>query len=434
MVRATMVSCVGFGVVFVSSVVVSRLLGVEGKGVFSLFMTTVSGLWIVATVGIPQGQMYHASRDSRWLSHFMANAYLLSVVTGGTVALVYFWGGRELGLKHVTALDLSALVAGVVAVPAGVLLIYQRQYLLVLGRFELAKAAGAVSLTLPLVGYVFLYLLGYVEVNAFVWAFTASQLLCFPVFLIPARRAGPTQRQFSPELARRSLSFGVQQFASDVTLYVVTRVDFFLVLLYLGREGLGIYSVAAALAEIITRLSNEVGTMLYPVFAGRTLRQGAPVAALRTVTLMAVFTATILWVISGPLVRVLFGAPFADAVPAFRWLLVGSVAWSTTHVTWAYVSGALGRPAVGVLVFGLAASVDVLLNVVLLPHLGVTGASVAATMSYLLAAFLFLRLFAKSESCSLREALIANSSDVRRLWRAGRQAAGFTGGTLPVGS
>jgi O-antigen/teichoic acid export membrane protein len=61
------------------------------------------------------------------------------------------------------------------------------------------------------------------------------------------------------------------------------------------------------------------------------------------VTLMSVGVAVALGITSGPVVRILFGQAFADAVPALRWLLLGTVAWSTTNVTWPFVS-AEGRP------------------------------------------------------------------------------------------
>jgi O-antigen/teichoic acid export membrane protein len=272
-------------------------------------------------------------------------------------------------------------------------------------------------MSLPVIGYFGLHLAGHSGVPTFVGAYVASQLLCFAAFYVPCRRIGPPPGPFSVELARRSISFGFRHFASDIALYLTSRLDFFIVMLYLGERGLGIYSVAVGLAEITVRLSNEVGTMLFPIFARGSLRAGDAAAALRTLTLLAVGAATVLGLTSGPLVRILFGAAFVDAIPAFRWLLVGTVAWSTTNVTWPHTSAG-GRPGLGVFVFLLAAGVDLLLNVALLPRWGLVGASVAATSSYFVAALIFLHYFRAAEGCTLREALVPGASDSRRLWRA----------------
>jgi len=106
--------------------------------------------------------------------------------------------------------------------------------------------------------------------------------------------------------------------------------------------------VAVGLAEITIRLSNELGTMLFPIFAGGGLKAGQAATALRVVTLLSLGAAVVLGVASGPLVRVLFGQTFAEAVPAFRWLLLGTVAWSTTNVTWPHLAAG-GRPGSGCL-------------------------------------------------------------------------------------
>jgi len=128
-------------------------------------------------------------------------------------------------------------------------------------------------------------------------------------------------------------------------------------------------------------------------------------------------------------VQLLFGSPFAEAVPALRWLVVGTIAWSTTHVTWTYIS-ASGRPAIGIVVYSAASAVDVLLNVLLLPRLGVIGASISAAVSYIVAALLFLHFFRQTEACSLRQAFVVNASDLRLLWKAARAVAGRFGRLL----
>lgn len=432
-IRAAIISYAGFVGAFVASVVAARLLGVEGKGLFSFFLATVGGLMIAATLGVPQGQIYHASKSRHWLSHFMANAVVFSTLIGTAVAVAYLLGGRALGFKAVVPFAWPVLLAGIIAVPASLLLMYQRQYFLVMHRFELAKASGAVSQTLPLLGYLGLYLGGHIGVSTFVGTYVASQLLCFVAFRGLARRAGPVSGRFSLAFARRSLSFGCRQFASDIALYLTSRLDFFIVMLYLGPKALGIYSVAVGLAEITVRLSNEIGTMLFPIFARGELKTGQASTALRMVTLMSVSAAAVLGLTSAPLVRVLFGQAFAEAIPAFRWLLLGTVAWSTTNVTWPYVAAG-GRPGLGAFVFGLAAAVDVLLCVLLLPHWGITGASMAATSSYFVAAAIFLRFFRKSEGCTLREALLPDASDIRRLWKAVLQASRSIGGVAPESS
>jgi Na+-driven multidrug efflux pump len=73
-------------------------------------------------------------------------------------------------------------------------------------------------------------------------------------------------------------------------------------------------------------------------------------------------------------------------------------------------------------VFSVATGVDVLLNVILLPGLGVVGASIAATASYIAAGLVFFHLFRGAERCSIRTALVPKWSDLQVLWRAFAEA------------
>ena len=426
MVSAVIISYLGLVGSFVASVVASRLLGVEGKGLFSLFVATVTGLSLLATLGVHQGQLFQVSRHPEWLIHFMPNAIPFSLLSGGAIALLYFGGGWAIGFTDVLALGAFGVVAGIIVVPVGVLLIFQRQYFLALHRYELAKVQGTVAVALPLFAYIGLFLAGHTSLEAFLGVFVGSQVVCFIVFQLPLRRVGPEQHGFSRPLARSSLDFGLRQLASIVASYLMGRLDFFIVAQYLGARGLGIYSVAVGLAEITVRLSNEIGTMLYPAFSGRTLKPGQAAATLRLITFMAALAGGGLALVSGPLVRLLYGPAFTAVVPTLLWLLPGTIAWSTTHVTWTYVS-ASGRPAIGIFVYSAATAVDVLLNVVLLPRLGVVGASISAAASYGVAALLFLHFFRQSEPCSLRDAFIVKAADLRRLGKAARGAAGRLG-------
>ena len=421
MVSAVIISYLGLVGGFVASVIASRLLGVEGKGLFSLFIATVTGLSLLASLGVHQGQLFQVSRHPEWLMHFMPNAIPFSLLSGGAVALLYFGGGWALGAQDVLALGNFGIVAGIIVVPVGVLLIFQRQYFLALHRYELAKVQGTVAAALPLVAYIALFLARRTSLEAFLGAFVATQVVCYIVFQLPVSRVGPAQRGFSSPLARQSLSFGLRQLASIVASYLMGRLDFFIVAEYLGARGLGIYSVAVSLAEITVRLSNEIGTMLYPAFSGRILKPGKAAATLRLVTLMAALAGGGLALVSAPLVHLLFGSAFAQVVPTLLWLVPGTVAWSTTHVTWTYVS-ASGRPAIGIFVYSAATAVDVLLNIVLLPRLGVVGASISAATSYVVAALLFFHFFRQSEPTSMRDAFIVKASDLRRLWKAARGA------------
>jgi O-antigen/teichoic acid export membrane protein len=295
--------------------------------------------------------------------------------------------------------------------------IFQRQYLLAMGRYAGAKAQFAVSMLLPFFAYGILGILNLADWRFFVRAFAVAQAVLAVAMECAIARLDGWQSAPSLQLLRPSLGFGGRQYGTDVLMFLTARIDFFLVANALGNRGLGIYSVAVALSEIVSRMTHEIGTILFPEFASGRLGHGDGARVLRKTLLVAGLAALTTAAIGGFLIEGLFGQEFSGASVALRVLLLGTVAWSTTWVTWRHMA-ARGRPETGMLYFGAATALDVMLNIVLLPRWGILGASVASVASYSLAAGLFLRAFLAAERCTLGEAIVPTGRDAREVLRA----------------
>jgi len=415
---AMLISFGGMAATLISSVLVARLLGVQGKGVFTLFQVSVASLPALATLGIGQGQIFECVRNPDKLRHFMPNARLISFVAAGSTGLAFVVIGSLLNLGAFASMGALLKTAGVIAVPVLALGIFQRQYFLAIHEYGTSKTMAAVAQLLPLLAYLVLYAFGSVNVGTCVVAFVTTQVICGVAVEVIVRKLEPPKTSVSLGFAIDSVRFGVQQYLSDIAELLMGRLDFFLVGWLLGRGGLGIYSVAVALAEVPSRIPYELGIILFPAFAGGMVNQSRSAAILRKTLLIALGLAAILGAVSAPLTTVLYGTPYADAIPAFRWLLLGTVARSTLYVTWLHTS-AKGRPGMGIPIFSAAAAFDTAAVILLVPRFGVVGAAVAAAGSYWVAAIWFLRLFCKHEGCQYRDAILIRWSDVRTLLDSG---------------
>jgi O-antigen/teichoic acid export membrane protein len=344
----------------------------------------------------------------------MPNAYFMAFLLSGGIAGVYVLSTSLLRVSRWTALGWPMIAAVLIVVPVVSLSVFQRQYFLARHEYRLSKAIVALSQLLPLIAYAILFTIRQATLVNVVVAFVATQLLCSVIAEFFVSRTAPLARSFSFSFAKESIAFGIQQYLSGIVEFLMGRLDFFLVAFFLGRPELGIYSVAVAMAEITTRLPSELGTVLFPAFASGLLSPSRTAAMLRKTLFLAVIVAIGLAILSGPITIMLFGKQYSGAVPAFRCLLLGTVAWSTIYITWNRTSAG-GRPALGILVFGAAAAFDALANVFMLPHFGVVGGAIAASGSYLLASFLFLRIFCRTENCSYGEALLIRRSDLSEL-------------------
>lgn len=411
------ISFLGMAAAFVSNIALARLLGVEAKGLFSLFQVTVVGIVAFSGLGIGHGQMFYSTRDPQKLRHFMPNAYVMALTLGGGIGGVYVLSASSLRVDRWAALGWPMIAAALIVVPAVSLSVFQRQYFLARHEYRLSKAIVALSQLLVLIAYAILFSMSQATLMNVVVAFVATQVLCCVVAEFFISRTAPPARSFSFSFAKESVVFGIQQYLSGIVEFLMGRLDFFLVAFFLGRAGLGIYSVAVVMAEITTRLPSELGTVLFPAFASGHLDRSRATAILRKTLFLAVAVAVVLVVLSGPITIMLFGRQYSGAVSAFRCLLPGTVAWSTIYITWNRTSAG-GRPGLGILVFGAAAALDCIADVFMLPRFGVMGGAIAASGSYLLAGFLFLRIFCRTEGSSYREALLVRRSDLCELLKS----------------
>ena len=91
-----------------------------------------------------------------------------------------------------------------------------------------------------------------------------------------------------------------------------------------------------------------------------------------------------------PLIRLLYAPAFADVAAPLRWLLPGVVTLGVGKVVMAEL---LARKKVRETAYasGIAAVVNIAGNVTLVPHMGISGAALASTISYSLMSAILVR-------------------------------------------
>ena len=218
-----------------------------------------------------------------------------------------------------------------------------------------------------------IYLTGLIPlVVSFIWALRRlkTRLLPFP---------SP-----SVSLFRENLHYGMKAYVAALFSFLVLRIDLLMIQYMRGAEETGFYSIAAAVADLVYLLPVIVGTILFPRLSAMSSDQErwdfARIVA-RWVALMVLFIAGVVALVAEPLVALLYGRSFLPAVPALIWLMPGIVMLSINTIYMNYFAST-GMPPITVYSPGVAAVLNVLLNIKLIPSLGIVGASIASTVAY----------------------------------------------------
>jgi O-antigen/teichoic acid export membrane protein len=371
--------------------VYTRLLSPEQYGQYALVgaWTGLAGVvlffWLRA--GLVRFFAVYEGRQHAFLSS-------VALAFAGLVALVA--AAAAAGLAVVAPAARPLVLAGVALLACHALFELQRE----LARAELAPVRygmlGTASAVLSLVFGVALVLLGLGAVGALAGAAAGALVAVLP----PLARQLRVVRLHLADLAilRQLLRYGAPLTAAIALDFVVASSDRLLIGWLLSEEAVGRYAVGYDLAR------NGVGVMLtivhlaaYPLvvqaFEQRGPQGAAPQMERNLVAILAVGlpAATGLALVAGNIATVLLGAAFrADATTIIPVIAVAVVLGGAKVFHFDYSFQLSRRTGLQVWISGLAASLNVVLNLLWIPAFGIIGAAYATLVTYALALLLSL--------------------------------------------
>jgi PST family polysaccharide transporter len=377
--------------VFLSTLVLARLLAPKDFGLVGLALLIVGFLDVAKNLGVTSALIFRqdiADEDAD-------EVFVLNLLSGlvffglcwvlSPLAAAFFYDGRVTALTRV--LGFSFVLSGLGGVHLAIL---QRQ-MNFLRRLmpdllqSLLKGVVSISLALAGVGY---------------WSLVWGQLAGIAVSTLAAWALWPwipalTLRWRS---ARGLLAYGLHITAIDLLGVTVGNIDYVIVGRLLGKTPLGLYTMAYTIPQMLTlSLSIALSRVLFPAYARvkgdpEKLRQGY-LSVLRYSTLALVPVGLGLFAVAPALVHTLYNKQWWPAVPALQALAIYAsifaIGWNAGDI-WK----ATGRPDI---VWKLTIGQAVVLAPALLlgAHLGgfvgVAVMQIAVVMPYSLVRFWLTR-------------------------------------------
>jgi stage V sporulation protein B len=405
---------------FVASVLISRALGVEKRGLYYLPVVTAATVTAFGHLSIEQVNVYllgtkRLSPERLWgqsglVAAVMGPLCLIGLVVTSKLFPGFFTDTRPhwlwlAGLTIPFAIH-TQLAAGLLTLRGDVTwqfkasLVASVAQLLLLGCFILTPWFG-VDVVLGV----------YLAVTILTWGIMVSRFRGQeqPWLTWDSRLLGET--------LRRSLWLH----AGSVLLFLHFRLDMLMVQGLAGVSALGIYSLAVTLAETILLVTGTLAIAILPRQMTRTVVDAAR-AALKGVRMNLVLGLVLAlgWAVVGyPLILFAFGAEFAGTFLRLLTLLPGMVFLGLQRVC----GGAVIRtdqPHRMVAINALSLACNAGLNFWWIPRWGPAGAGLASTLSYALGACLFLTWTSNLAETRGVSFLLPGREELAALWRGVR--------------
>lgn len=373
------------GVGFVNSIMITRYLGVEGRGQYAIAMNVVTVLALLLGDGLYRSNTYLVSVNRKRLSGLFSNGAVAVTGSGVLLTVLFFTWGSEIIRTALPGLNRAILFWAVLSLAPVVFLRSVEGLVLGLQRYLMFNVFVVLPLFLYLLFNVAVFLAGRYSPAFLLRNYFAAMgaVSAFAVFWM-IRNARVRFRP-SAHLAGESLSKGIQANLSHLCLFMLFRVDIFLINLFLGTEAAGLYSIAVLISELLQKLANTSGTVLFPKVAGGPSGTGQTlsVRVLGFVLLAGAVFSALLYGFGERLIVLLFKADFAPAAAPLRILLPGTVIMAGGKIVLFSLWGR-GFPRITILVPLAALILNTALNLILIPKAGIEGAALATSVSYVL--------------------------------------------------
>ena len=404
-----------------SAIILARFLGPSNRGLLALalLIPSIAGTFCRLgqdTVNATFAGLYKDQRSSLFLQSVVV-AVLGGLVSVLAVVAFFFW----LPIERGQFAKLSPAMVFLVCLVAPVSILGALMGALVRGVGRITTAAkirvAEAALRFALIG-LFVAVLGYrLEFVVLLAVLLPLGGAALSIWIV-RQYATVRPSQFSGKLFKKSMNFGSMVCLSTLAGFLVYRLDQGMLGYMVTATQVGLYVVAVGLAEKMKMLPGAITSAFLPRLANELpARQSQVPAVFRYALVVSIAAMLIAAVLGAPVILLLFGRAYTGSIVPFLILLPGIAALGGGSVL---SSDLLARekPKYS-MVFGYSGlCVNVVLNLLLIPAIGIAGAALASSITYMFTCSLALVFYRRESGVRIGE-MIPRWRDVAYVWASG---------------
>jgi len=417
-IRTLIFSALNSALGIITGIVLAKTIGPYGKGVFSGIQVLQNGITAV-TAGGGAAILYMLTNQKRSIGELARPlGFLLIGVTALGWLFLWIWG---LHYGSSTTLLVAAAV-----IPAAIVLSWRGFFYMGIDQLRSLNYQGfalTLGVLLAVVTTVVVFHRG-VQGAIVAWA-VCLYIAAFVVVghAVYISRGAPTDGFWDD--VRSLVRFGSRTALDGLLGFFNYRIDSLVLIAFLGASGFGIYSVAVAGGEVLFMISRAVNTASAHDIGAFDLRSSAELTAkaIRMSTFVIAVAAAIAAVLGPLLIPIVYGPRFQPAGTPLRILLLGVVIYASAGTFSAFFAFQRGRPLVMLYLNAAMIALQVGLSLWLVPSIGMSGAALASTATYLFAAVFMTWYFCRTTGLRPARIWVVGKSDLASLSHAVRAMA-----------
>ncbi|WP_440117231.1 lipopolysaccharide biosynthesis protein [Paenibacillus sp. QZ-Y1] len=372
----------------ITSIITSRMFGVEGKGAFSAILFWPTFLIGLVSWGLPTSIIYNLKREAAEKSaEYLRLSFMVQIpisIILGAIAWIYMPSWMADYPPEVITI---ARWFTVTSIPVLILINLLSALSQSRDRFQVYNGIRLYNPVLKVIVMVSLWLLGAMSIGMASFVSIASSVIVVAWAAYTLRESLKFKwftKAIDRNAAKNLFGYGSRVFGVELLGTLYTQFDKIIILALLTPRDFGLYSVVFALSRIYNAVQNAISSVVFPKVTGLPQDQ-----VIRTVgrafrlslIIMAIIVVPTMFV-GNWLMGMLFGKEFLEASQAFYILafecIIGGGSWIL-----ASAFNALGRPGLVMIRQLIALSVTIGLFFVLTPLWGLNGIAIALLLGSL---------------------------------------------------
>lgn len=394
-------------------IITARVLGPNDRGILTLVTVLPGTLATFVKLGLAQGTVYAIRRERMdpglVASHLLAIAPLLAL----PIIAALFLFRDQVALHFLKGADPVYLL---LVLPLLLFVLLRSYYFSILQAIERFAVFNRVrlfySLTAPLMMFLGLVVFGGRLRTAIIVTVALDAVVTVWVVWTVVRVCGlrmPSDAAF----VRRFMKFGIKSHFQTMATHLHMKLDIYLIAAFLAPAEVAFYAIATRLAELLLHLPESLGWVLYPrqAASSKPALEDITAAGCRHILFSTTLLGAAVTVVGPSLIRLLYGEAFAAASKPLPFVVVGVIAMSMFFMLTRNFTSQ-NRQGVNIAASATALVANLLLNLILIPRLGISGAGISSALSYSLGTVILGTAYLRESRKRIRDVLVIQTGDL----------------------
>lgn len=211
--------------------------------------------------------------------------------------------------------------------------------------------------------------------------------------------------------------YGIQAYLSNVITFLNLRINIFIIGYYLGVQKVGLYSTCLIIIDLIWLLASTLSSITYPLFSNPSnivIRQRILPIVTRSVLILTLIASIGFYILSKPLITLLFGENFLEIRSLLLILFPGVILLAGAKILAADFT-AQGKPKFNIFLNFAVLIVTVITNFILVPILGLAGAALATSISFTVYFILCITIYCSVTKTNYLSYLVPKFDDIKQI-------------------